>query len=142
MKQSVKKILVPIDGSPCAEKALNRACELSKLSNASITIIYVIESTNVITILDRKEYLTLLRKLGAKVLEKSRKIALKYEINSKQVLKIGKPANEIINYSKKEHIDLIVVGNRGLGSITKLFLGSVSNRLANHAKCSVLIVKY
>ena len=141
MKQSIKKILVPVDGSPYAEKALNRACELSELSNASITIIHVIEKTNVITILDRKEYLTLLRKFGAKALEKSRKIALKHEINSKQVVKVGKPANEIINYSKNENIDLVVVGSRGLGNVARLFLGSVSNRLANHAKCSVLIVK-
>ena len=101
----------------------------------------MIEKTNVITVLDRKDYAVLLTKFGEKVLEKFRKIALKHDINSKQVLKEGKPANEIINYSKKEHIDLIVVGSRGLGNISKLFLGSVSNRLANHAKCSVLIVK-
>jgi nucleotide-binding universal stress UspA family protein len=141
MKPSIKKILVPVDGSPYAEKALNHACELSKSSNASIIIIYVIDKSNIITYLDRKEYLVLLRKFGERTLEKSRKIALKHEVKSKQVLKVGKPTNEIINYSKNENIDLIVVGSRGLGKIAKLLLGSVSNRLANHAKCSVLIVK-
>lgn len=141
MKQSIKKILVPVDGSKYAEKALENACELSKSSKASITIIYVVDKSNVLTYLDRREYLVLLRKFGEKVLEKSRNVALKHEIKSKQVLNVGKPANEIIKYSKKENIDLIVVGSRGFGKLAKLFLGSVSNRLANHAKCSVLIVK-
>ena len=141
MKPLIKKILVPVDGSIYAEQALKQACLLSKNTNSSITTIYVVDKSNVVTFLDRKEYIGLLKNFGKKALEKSRKIALRYEIESKQVIKTGKPANEIINFAKNENIDLIVVGSRGLGKIAKLFLGSVSSRLANHAKCSVLIVK-
>ena len=48
---------------------------------------------------------------------------------------------ELEKVVKKEKCDLIVVGNKGLGSVTRLLLGSVSNKLAQSSSCSVLIVK-
>ena len=37
--------------------------------------------------------------------------------------------------------DLIVVGSRGLGNIERMVLGSVSEFVANNAKCPVIIVR-
>jgi nucleotide-binding universal stress UspA family protein len=41
----------------------------------------------------------------------------------------------------EDHVDLIVMGSRGLGGIKQLFLGSVSDRVADEAHCPGLIVK-
>jgi nucleotide-binding universal stress UspA family protein len=52
---------------------------------------------------------------------------------------LGAPADEIIAAARGA--DLVVLGARGLGTIERLLIGSVSERVLHHAPCSVLIVK-
>lgn len=47
----------------------------------------------------------------------------------------------ILQFAKENHVDVIVVGTRGLGQIKKLLLGSVSDYVVDHAECSVLVVR-
>jgi nucleotide-binding universal stress UspA family protein len=55
---------------------------------------------------------------------------------------IGVPApTTIIEYAKKKHIDLIVMGTRGRTGIRKLLLGSVAGAVLAHAGCPVLLVR-
>jgi nucleotide-binding universal stress UspA family protein len=51
----------------------------------------------------------------------------------------GVPADEIIKAS--ENADLVVVGGRGAGGFARLSMGSVSNQVAHHARCPVVIVR-
>ncbi|KAK9289741.1 hypothetical protein L1049_007900 [Liquidambar formosana] len=53
----------------------------------------------------------------------------------------GDPKEVICEAAEQMHIDLLVVGSRGLGMIKRAFLGSVSDYCAHHAKCPILIVK-
>jgi nucleotide-binding universal stress UspA family protein len=53
----------------------------------------------------------------------------------------GDPADEILRYADRNGIDLIAVGSRGLGGLKGLFLGSVSHKLIEDAKCPCLVVK-
>ena len=135
------KILVCCDGTKYSEKALLHACEMAKDTLSQISLIYVVDSAIGLDVFDRKEYLKILRNYGKKILDKFELIALKKGIKVKTVMKEGKVADQIINYSKKEKFNLIIVGSKGLGSFSKFFLGSVSNKLANKSSCSILIVK-
>jgi len=56
-------------------------------------------------------------------------------------LEHGQPADKLIQLAKDESFDLIVIGSRGLGSIARFFLGSVSDKVSHHATCSVLIAR-
>ena len=141
MTASFKNILVPIDGSVYSEKSLERASEFVDAFGSSITLIYVVEKSIPINLLDRKEYLEILRKFGTNVLEKANKKLSKKGITAKIFLKEGNIVNEIEKTVKKEKCDLIVVGNKGLGSVSRLILGSVSNKISQSSSCSVLIVK-
>ena len=138
---SFKKILVPIDGSTYSEKALKRACDFVEAFDSEIILIYVVEKSIPINLLDRKEYLGMLRKFGSKILDKSTLTLSKKGISAKIFLKEGNIVNEIEKVAKKEKCDLIIVGNKGLGSVTRLLLGSVSNKISQSSSCSVLIVK-
>ena len=53
----------------------------------------------------------------------------------------GHAAEQIVRIACDEDVDLIVVGSRGLSEWKALLLGGVSDQVAHHAHCSVLIVR-
>ena len=101
---------------------------------------YVEKSTTVV-FLDRKDYLKILRKFGNRTLKNANDKLLKKGITAKILIKEGNIVHEIEKIVKKENCELLIVGNRGLGSFTGFLLGSVSNKLAQFSSCSLLIVK-
>jgi nucleotide-binding universal stress UspA family protein len=58
-----------------------------------------------------------------------------------KMLEYGSPAEVIIKVAKKANVDLIIVGSRGLSSVRRYLLGSVSDDISMHARNSVLIVR-
>ncbi|CAN6465074.1 unnamed protein product [Victoria cruziana] len=62
-------------------------------------------------------------------------------VRAEAVKKEGEPKETICQVVEQIHADLVVVGSRGLGTIKRAVLGSVSDYVAHHAKCPVLIVK-
>ena len=75
------------------------------------------------------------------LLNRTRDLLLKKGIKSTPVLARGDAATEIIEYTDKEDIDLIVAGSRGLSQFKGWLMGSVSRKLVHYSHCSVLIVK-
>ncbi|GAV86123.1 Usp domain-containing protein, partial [Cephalotus follicularis] len=62
-------------------------------------------------------------------------------IKAEGIIQHGDPKDMICQAAEEMHIDLLVVGSRGLGKLKRAFLGSVSDHCAHHAKCPILIVK-
>jgi nucleotide-binding universal stress UspA family protein len=58
-----------------------------------------------------------------------------------EVILVGNPAQEIVEFAMNLKVDLIVAGTRGRSSAKELYLGSVSNAITHRAPCSVLIVR-
>jgi nucleotide-binding universal stress UspA family protein len=56
-------------------------------------------------------------------------------------VRLGRPAQEIVNLADKIAAGLIVVGSRGLGGIRRALMGSVSDSVVRHAHCPVLVVR-
>jgi nucleotide-binding universal stress UspA family protein len=68
--------------------------------------------------------------------------ALRQRVANADVLVVtGKPADFIVHDARRTGSDLIVLGARGLGMVKRLVLGSVSEAVARHAGCPVLIVR-
>ncbi|MGC4096668.1 MAG: universal stress protein [Nitrospira sp.] len=59
----------------------------------------------------------------------------------REVVRTGKPADEILTVAKQQKADLIVTGAKGVGTIRRVLLGSVSTRVIQHAHCGVLVVR-
>lgn len=151
----IKKILVAIDGSEHADKALNFALDLAERYSAAITLINVFQapmfSYPIVGYLAEPPYYPVtwedffkeIKASHEKILSKALKRAkeLKPDLKISTVLKEGRPADEIVKTAKEENFDLIVMGHRGLGRVKEFFLGSVSDRVADEAHCPVLIVK-
>ncbi|KAI3443365.1 hypothetical protein Pfo_000030 [Paulownia fortunei] len=62
-------------------------------------------------------------------------------IKAKTIILEGDPKEMICDVAEQMHVDLIVMGSRGLGKIKRTFMGSVSDYVTHHAKCPVLVVK-
>lgn len=62
-------------------------------------------------------------------------------VNAEFITRIGNPAAEILSTAEARGADLIVVGRRGLHTMERFLMGSVADRVVQHATCDVLVVK-
>jgi len=132
-KTKLSKILVAVDGSESAEKALKYAVQLAKKHKAKVTLLNIGESK----LFGFKPEVA--REVGEHILSDAAAKVKGLKLNKQ--LEFGNPAETIIEVAEKGNYDFIVVGSRGLSSVKRFFLGSVSDDISHHAKCSVLIVR-
>jgi|SRR5699024_2466950 len=140
-----KNLLVAYDGSILSWKAIEAAKFQSKMNeNAKVHLLTVIEKTT--SAEEESENLT--EELKEKYLPQMKKIEQEFEKNkvwAKMEILLAEegesPGDLIANYAEDHESDLIVMGSRGLGDDTKVFLGSVSNEVVQKAKCPVLVIK-
>lgn len=132
-KTKISKVLVGIDGSENAEKALEHAVELAKKHKAKITLLNVEGST----LFDLNPKVA--KEIGESILSGAASKVKGVEFNTQ--LEFGNPAETIIEVTEKGNYDIIVVGSRGLSKVKRFFLGSVSDDVSHHARGSVLIVR-
>ena len=138
----ITSILVPVDGSVHAEKALNYALNLAEIHDAKVEIMTVVDEVKMAPDWAR-EYSEKLREQDEDVLTSTFSKAVKEKPNIKisKCLAEGYASEEILKCAEKGHHDLIVMGSRGMGLVRGLVLGSVSSRVVNQAEIPVLIVK-
>jgi nucleotide-binding universal stress UspA family protein len=145
------KILVPLDGSEHANHALYTALDLAEKYAATLLLVSVFHCMylqfNTESDFISFEAMQQCQKGQKASHEKMLSEALittkdaKPKVTVSTKLLKGRPADKIIETANEDNIDLIVMGSRGLGGIKQLFLGSVSDRVADNAPCPVLIVK-
>jgi nucleotide-binding universal stress UspA family protein len=74
-------------------------------------------------------------------LEEVREIMDDAGVEAEFISTIGNPAAEILNTAESRGVELIVVGRRGLHTVARFLMGSVADRVVQHATCDVLVVK-
>ncbi|MDH5481838.1 MAG: universal stress protein [Candidatus Bathyarchaeota archaeon] len=130
----ISNLLICIDGSPNSSKALDYALRLADKMDSKITVLNVQEQKI------HKKAPKAVEELGHKILAKSLTAVGKKKVKVDTKLKIGVPSDSIVEVATKGKYDLIVLGSRGLGTVDRFLLGSVSDDVSHKAKCSVLIV--
>ena len=138
------KLLVPVDGSDNSFRALNHAIFLSKKVTAQITALRVMEYLPLVYVQSQRTLDKIISKYieeSKNILNKSRDIGKKNGVRIETRLRKGDAALNIIDYSKKENYDTIIMGRRGMGKLKQLVLGSTSTKVLNHSDCTVVIVK-
>jgi nucleotide-binding universal stress UspA family protein len=140
----LSKILVPVDGSEYSLRALDTAIYLAKKIDANLTGMHVIENLPTVYVESQKVLNDLLAKYRAEsenILDKCKQIAEKSGVKIETVIAEGDAASNIVVYARNGGFDTIIMGSRGVGRFKEMVLGSVSNKVLHHAKCSVMIVK-
>jgi nucleotide-binding universal stress UspA family protein len=155
------KILVPYDGSKYAEKALDKAVNMAKLIKGSeIIILNVIEEILTPPVLfptrvshyktgEDTTLSTYFRDLQTdmrhEMMGTLEKIKQKYKnsVRIRTAVLVGRPEHKIVEFANIQNVDLIVMGSRGLKGISRLIrgLGSVSRKVSENVKCTVMIVR-
>jgi nucleotide-binding universal stress UspA family protein len=83
-----------------------------------------------------------LRKQADELLSEAELLGDKEEVKVNKVIIVApSSAAAIIDYAKKNNVDLIVVGTKGMTGLKHFLLGSVANNIISHAHCPVLAVR-
>jgi nucleotide-binding universal stress UspA family protein len=142
----MKKIMVAIDGSDAADRALEAACGLAQHVGAEIVLVNVeqgfpAQDTDSGNRSDNPAIDEILYAASARLLARAEQRARASGISALRTHSgLGDPAGYILEFAKAEAPDLIVAGRRGRGPLAGLLLGSVSQKLASLASCKVLVV--
>jgi nucleotide-binding universal stress UspA family protein len=142
------KILLAIDDSKFSEAAIESVIRQATPQETEVRVLHVIEPIPIYPdgqawgygpeasqILEeqRKEAEGLVERAGQTLREKNFKVMT--------VIEEGNPKEVIIDSAAEWHADLIVVGSHGRNGLDRFFMGSVSEAVARHARCSVQIVR-
>lgn len=135
--QKIKKILVPLDGSKNSLRGLQTGINLAKEHEASLTVIYAIHLPHKKEIKQKaREEETL-----PEFILFAKKLAANNGVPFYSRILTGDPGYSIVEYSNTHKIDLIVIGARGLSTLKKIFLGSVSSYVMQKSKVAVMLIK-
>jgi nucleotide-binding universal stress UspA family protein len=142
-----KRILMPTDGSPASEAAIQHGLALAKLVDAQVTFLFALENPYITTFAEigfedtsnLEKLSSDLRILGNKALENATKLAQAQGVQSEQTLvENNRPADAILTAAKTH--DLVVIGTHGRGGLERVLIGSVAERVVRGAKTPVLVV--
>ena len=141
IKNTIKKILVPMDGSKNSLRGLDVAIGLARQCDAVIIGLNVIKVPPGI-VLNKKKLESGSIKAVEMLMDAAKTKAARHGIQlTYKIIKGADPGYDIVQYSKKHKNDLIIIGARGLGGIKEAFLGSVSNYVLHKSKIPVMIIK-
>ena len=143
-----KKILLPVDGSEPALRALKVGADIAGKYGAELVTLCVYRhhgplesSLSMIRPNDPVSPDKALSQFAHEVVDAAAAELEKLGAKAKAVVKRGPPARTIVAYAKENGVDLIVLGSRGLGDVEGFLLGSVSHKVTSLAECPCLTVK-
>ena len=139
-----EKILIATDGSEYTKNAVDYGIDIAKSTGAKLFAIYIVDTAAFASIpMDAawESMYELLKQEGdlaiKYVSERAQAEGLEVEGN----LIEGHPADEIIRYSEKNLISLIVMGTLGKSGLDRFLLGSVAEKVVRNSKIPVLVVR-
>jgi nucleotide-binding universal stress UspA family protein len=137
-----KKILLAVDGSEHSMRSTLEAVKVAGYSeDVFVEIVYVADfskAKNEILHAHDKEELELTRRKKLQPFEEKFK---EKGIPHRIIILHGDPAPMILEYTKKEKFDLLVIGSKGKNPLQEAMLGSVSHKVIKRVECPVLLVK-
>ncbi|KRG13991.1 hypothetical protein ACA30_13800 [Virgibacillus soli] len=136
------KILLASDGSAHAYRAAKKVLYLNTENHSKVTLLYVIDPDKYYKDLGSKQLNeSFITKKRQDKLQLTEKLLNQYGIAYDVEIVKGDPEVEIIKFLKYRPHDILVMGSRGLNTLQKMVLGSVSHKVMKTANCPVLIVK-
>jgi universal stress protein A len=141
----LKRVLVPVDFSPCSRKALQYAVAFARQFQAHLTLLHVIPTNYFIG----SEFGPIDFPLPAKELREcserelaalaARDVGASAPVET--VVRQGQPVQEIVQFAHEAESDLIVLSTHGRTGLKHVLMGSVTENVVRYAPCPVLVVR-
>jgi nucleotide-binding universal stress UspA family protein/nitrite reductase/ring-hydroxylating ferredoxin subunit len=117
------QVLIATDGSSTADRASRKGFDLASKLKAAVTLVFVGHP-----------------KTGDLVLEDT-VASIGEGVDAKLHVMDGDPAEQIIAAAEMDHVDLLIVGNKGIAGVKGTLLGSIPQKVSEYAPCDVLIAR-
>ena len=144
------KILVALDGSVHAAKALKIAIGLSSRCEAQLLLFHAMQmrpmraqfEAVMVTSAARDVYNKLAQEQAEDILKEAERATSEAGLTDvKRVIRQGGAAKTLIDVVKEEHVELLVIGTRGLTGLHEITMGSVAHKVTVASPCPVLVIK-
>lgn len=123
----INKILVPVDGSDNACKAVDRAIDMAEKTKASLEFVYVASHIN--------------EHIPSEIVFNRIWEKLPQSIAATKHVETGSRPKAIIRVAQETNSDIIIMGSRGLGIFKGALIGSVSQKVIENSPIPVMVVK-
>lgn len=140
-----KRILVPIDGSPQAHRALEYA--LAEHPDATFIVLHVVNPSQIAYATDPsgmdywEEWYESSQEHAEEILEDAAARVNDAGATVTSAIELGSPARVIVDYAEENDVDLIVMGSHGRSGVSRILLGSVAETVVRRAPCPVTVVR-
>ena len=148
----VRRILVPLDGSPLSRQALDTA--LTEYPDCEVVALHVIDPTapGYSYYLDEqdlsreplhgsKEWYERAETVTESLFEEALETAHRHERDLTTVTAVGSPEREIVDFVLRNDIDHVIIGSHGRGADSHILLGSVTESVAFRCPVRVTLVR-
>jgi len=139
-----ERLLVPFDGGEHALAALEHALELAADHDATVHVLYVIDTTTNPLVVSKDEVRAGLREVGedaaGRAFAAAEERADEHGVDLTTELREGKPAVQILESVGDLDVDLIVMGTHGRSGLRRLVLGSVAEKVLRTTNVPALLV--
>ena len=142
-----QRILVPVDGSPTSERALQEALRLAQQQSGRLELVHVLgdvrllEANSYINYAEMKDAMT---SAGKKLLEQTQMVAQQSGTAAEvKLLEAGgtRIASAIVEEARQWQADLIVIGTHGRTGFSRVLFGSVAEGVVRTAPIPVLLIR-
>lgn len=130
-------ILLPADGSPGSEAAIEHGIDLAALTDATVHAVHVAEVTDFGDVAEDDEDLVT---QGHEIVQPVVATAEEADLEVVETVLEGTPHERLVEYARRNAIDAIVIGTHGKSGISRVLLGSTAEKVIRESPVPVVTV--
>jgi nucleotide-binding universal stress UspA family protein len=131
------RVLCAVDGSDYSTEAVRTSAALAAAAGATFRLFHVVP----ILAGGGLGWAAVGEPQGFEPLSPAAEVAERSGVVPAREMALGRPGPAIVETARKEWVDLVAMGSRGLPGVSRVLMGSVSEWVARHASCSVLVTR-
>jgi len=139
------RILVPTDGSDCADSAVEHAIDIAAQYDAELHVLSVVDSRDMshsAPAISPEQIEETLRERAEAVVDEVAERASDAGVEVVTAVEPGLPDNVVVEYAEENDCDLVVMGTHGRTGLERYLLGSVTERTVRRSSVPVLTVRH